>query len=195
MNELTEEQRKLLEDCPRENIEKSLSYNSNWPMLVVWTSDGSNYCGLTTSTSGAYIPRAAVEAWLAEQDEREAQADHLRDATEKIEGPWRAINEPFISRWVVTRSGEAECNSIFLYIKSSTFSYTEPEARALAEAEAARLNAKWREEQAAKEAERVKASLETEWQRTVAGFVISRTVDCPDQEQARAFLREKGVKT
>lgn len=44
-----------------------------------------------------------------------------------------------------------------------------------------------------KEAERVKASLETEWQRTVASFIISRTVDCPDQDQARAFLREKGI--
>lgn len=174
-HQLTDEQRRLLEDCPREKVRQAVGNIGNWFDICEFADDDL-YINPYSLKRAAYIPRAAVEAWLAEQ------ADHLRDATKMVhddqsgepneltqskdagdmqdKGPWRVnkdqdtfqlwshnINGQVLAAWVVHPEA-----------------YTEPEARAIAEAEAARLNAKHREEQAAREAE-------AEKQRRIAAFV------------------------
>lgn len=302
-HQLTDEQRRLLEDCPREELEQEMRRATDQGLIDIcqweksWTVDG--YVGLKR---GAYIPRAAVEAWLAEQDEREAeierriarlvvcktsvdhfmkyekdqeqffvdkegfpwanadlcpeyipvpasriraaldakraaeknptygppppevkqawreaQEDHFRDAAEKVEGPWEAKRHT--SHWIVTNSAEDTAAAWFFCGYEDRRPYTEPEARALAEAEAARLNAKWREEQEAKrKADEISPELRRRLETKISGVILredlgGKTVyvgkdgffypvmppyaDVPTLpctvDQRKAFLREKGI--
>lgn len=316
--ELTQEQRRLLEDCPREKLDNALVEEVT-TVDIVKREDGS-FCvrGWASRRTGAYIPRVAVESWLAEQDEREAeierrigrllnspdsirhfqkyenkrevfnvdpdgfpwanaqdcagdifvptariraaldrhraeQADHLRDATKMVSEPPAdnhiadaskmahddqsgdatemirypdEVTDDQLPWWVeysgncfrVCRRGETGFASSFWCWRDGAANYTEPEARALAEAEAARLNAKWRDEERARRRDiahgealeeekrrtvtispELQARLEFAFERHMEEFVTLMKksiwfggVDCTPA-QARAFLREKGI--
>lgn len=202
---LTEHERRLLEDCPREaryfgtveqdereaEIERRIGVLVNNPNLVAEFEryeskydrvylDAAGFPWMSSFLIGGKptIPasriRAAIDAKRAAEKEptygqpppgvrqawREAQEDHFRDAAEKVEGPYNIL----VCGNGVKLMNDGTCwADYWVNIHAKRYPTIEA-AKEAAEAEAARLNAKWREEQEAKERE-------AEKQRRIEAFV------------------------
>lgn len=205
---LTEAERKLLEDCPREaryfgtveqderekEIERRIGLMLYDPYSISQFEkrEAEGRCTILLDGGGLPVDFAAQfgDSWpsafpvpasriRAALDAKRA-ADHIGEPNEltkakeagdmQDKGPYvvvPCIREPGMEDQYQVRFQVGDDDvvvSCFWCDKEEPGTYTQPEARQLAEAEAASLNAKWREEQAAREAE-------AEKQRRIAAFV------------------------
>lgn len=196
-HQLTDEQRKLLEDCPREKLEVALA--ANMPTIEIWEDGGGEVCACTSRARRSIgIPATAVEAWLAEQDKQEAEIERrIGEAiSHDLSVRWFEMHESNRQTWGLPPANFGGMMKCYHGDESSL-----PEGFLFVPRERIRaaIDKQRAEQQAAEIPEPVEISddlrrrLEKDWDRVVANFIISRDIDNGTCEQARAFLREKGI--